>query len=255
MKRRILLAPALFALAACVHNSQYARPASPAALTTTADMDSAFIASLQAVSEANLPVASKDRASGTITTQWQETFTKYAASSPPTRRIQFQITVDGGMVTVLPKPQNCEAPGSCQAADDLTVPEAALADKLIGSIESHLSAIPGSRVSRADVTLQAGREPQTIYVNPQQPQAPPQVSVQVQAAPSQPAQPQPIFIRTARAGLQEVAPGRDVEVEMVHGNRMSGKIVEASPQSITLDLGIGQNVVIRAEDIAQILAP
>ena len=235
---------ALLALAAagCTpHYVQYARPAAPAQVDAPqAPPDQAWSAALHALATAQVPVASEDPGSGTIETQQQETFTRFSLSSPPTRKLHFRITVQPGHLDVLPLPEICESDDACRPTDDLTEVEATLADRLVTSLRGAIAqaAPPSTGEPVPSVALQAGHE-----VTP--PQPPP--------APSQPAQ--PVLIRTRGAGLQEVDPGKEVEIDLVDGHRLTGRVLEATPEWIRVDAGTGPDgIVVHAYDVDRLIA-
>lgn len=260
----------------CAPRSRYAVPASSRAITATADVDSAFDASIQGVADANMMVKQQDREAGVIRTEWQETFVRYSAGSPPSRRLRFDVTVTPGSVTVAPRAEICsdiDADVGCEPASHLNEEEAQLSARLVNTIEANIrdrEVAMNRRPLPPEYRTQAGRDrvvvaPAPVVVAPAPAQSQPQGGTQVivnspaaqpqtpvVAVPARPSQRGPLLIETRRAGKQEVASGRDVEVTTVNGNRLSGKILFVDPAGIVVDVGSAEAVTIWAKDIEQI---
>jgi len=236
---------AALASAGCVpHYVQYARPAAPAEVVVAPESspEQEWTAATQAVSAAQVPIATEDPANGVIETQWQETFTRFSAASPPTRRLRFRITVQPGRLDVVPMPEICVAEDACRPTDDLTEAEATLADRLVASL----------RGSVAQLVPPATAPATGVAAEP-----PPAVSLQSgrEVAPPPPPPPAPTLIRTRSGGLQEVDVGKEVEIDLVDGHRITGRVIDANAQQIRVDAGTGpEGIVVHAYDVDRIVA-
>ncbi len=255
----------------CVPRTRYSVPVSTRAIAATSDVDTSFDASIQGVADANMMVKQQDRAAGVIRTEWQETFIRYSAGSPPSRRLRFDVTVTPGNVTVAPRVETCsdiDADVGCEPANSLNEDEAGLAARLVNTIEANVREREVAMNRRPQLQPQAGRD--RIVLAPSAPAAPvqgqqggtqviinpaPQSQAPLVVAPALPAHPNqrgPLLIETRRAGRQEVSAGRDVEVTTVNGNRLTGKILFVSPEGIVVNVGTEVPITLWARDIEQI---
>ena len=62
----------------------------------------------------------------------------------------------------------------------------------------------------------------------------------------------PVFIKTHRAGMQQVTPGERVKVWRTDGGTIVGKVVAASEKGIVIDVGGNLELAVPAPQIAQV---
>ena len=146
----------------------------------------------------------------------------------PWRRFKVSVRVDPAAITVRPIAEECDAVG-CTRAPALEPEEAALTNRAVESIQSRLDA-------------------RTAMMRPAMPS---DVAVQRQAArdPEAPRGMGPVVIPT-RMGPTTVSAGYDVEVELVSGARVTGRIAGVSADGIAVELKPGDEIILWAGDIA-----
>jgi hypothetical protein len=62
----------------------------------------------------------------------------------------------------------------------------------------------------------------------------------------------PVFIKTERAGMQQVTPGERVKLFRTDGGTVIGKVVAANADGIVIDVGGNLELVVAAPQIAQV---
>ena len=252
MLRAIGVGLGLLGLTACLPPGRIVAPASPHAVAWEGNSAGVYEAEVKAVADAGLAIGQQDRGAGVIQTQWHETYHGgYSPLAPPTRRIMFILSPSQSQVVIMPKLELCDANGICHPSDRLTDKELVLSESLSASVQNELQA-RGELVARNDVVLQSGPAP-IVVATPPPAQAPQIVYVPAPQGPARPDQKGPVEIRTRVAGMQEIVAGREVEIELSNGNRMTGKIAAVSPDGLLLDAGTGDTVVVWAKDIAQVI--
>lgn len=133
---------------------------------------------------------------------------------------------------------------------------ASFADAAIPAKEPFGSALPpGWRPAAPPAPRPAAAVPSTAPVSSR----PPTLPAEAHTAPGEPlsvpcdpaSAVEPVFIRTARAGLQQATPGVRVRVEMTTGATVTGMIVSASAQGVCVDDGAAKGFI-EAASINQI---
>lgn len=233
MRARPLPLASLFvvslAAAACVRPT-FPTPTSTETIAHSLDEGTAANAAAEGLADIGLDI--DVATSGAVQSGWS-TSAPPATRLAPWRRFKLSVRVDPRAISVRPIAEECDA-GGCAAVSGLGPEEAAILRRAVEAIRSRLDAVatmrPALRESTADrqvVQRQVAREAEL------------------------PTGRGPVVIPT-RVGPTEVSAGVDVEVELITGSRVFGRVNAVSADGLAVELSPGREVILWAGDIGVI---
>lgn len=230
---RLAFLAALFAAAACVRPSI---PSPAAAESIAHSLDEATAANAAAEGLADVGLDIDVATAGGVQSGWS-TSAPPATRLAPWRRFKLTVRIDPRAVLVRPLAEECDDAG-CAPVSGLVPEESALLRRAVESIRSRLQAVASARPLPAPIARETIVEREVVQR-------------QVARDPEPPTGRGPVVIPT-RLGPTEVSAGMNVEVDLVTGSRVSGRIGAVSADGIAVELSPGREVILWAGDIGVI---
>ena len=234
---RLVLLSAVTLAAACV------RPTVPAPVSTETiahSVDEATAANAAAEGLADIGLDVDVATSGSVQSGWN-TSAPPATRLAPWRRFKLSVRVDPRAVAVRPLAEECDAAG-CMPVSALGPDEAAILRRAVEAIRSRLDAV---------ATLRPGPTPYPAPVAQATIVEREVVERQVARDPEPPTGRGPVVIPT-RVGPTEISAGVHVEVELLTGSRVYGRVNAVSADGLAVELSPGREVILWAGDISVI---